>query len=164
MLKISSKDLVIRLDEQKNVLQLLVPNVGGKSGELRVFYEISEDEALGEESIESHIGATVLAFLSSTYTASSYHLEQYRQAGESFDMHLSGDSALLNSGDADSEFEGAMLRIHRFDETWSVEDVDGMTAFLDRCAKCGSEKATKFLQDDWPTRSKLMKKRLGRGQ
>lgn len=165
MLKISLQDLVIRLDEQQGILQLLVPMVGGRPGELRVFYEISEVEALAKESIESHIGMTVLAFLSATYPATSFRLPQYREAGENFYRDLSAASAIQSdAGDPDSEFEGAMLRIHRFDETWSEEDVDGMTSLLERSAKNGSEKAQKFLHDDWSTRSKLMKKRLARAR
>jgi hypothetical protein len=157
------QDLIIRLDEQRDMLQLLVPQKAGKVGELRVFYEIADSEISSTKNLESHIGETVLAFLSATYAAKSFRLDQYRQAGKDFGRFISNEAAeLLGSRDADNEFEGAMLRLNQFDETWSPEDVDEITALLARAAENGSEKAVQFLRDDWPTRSKILKKRLGR--
>ena len=165
MLKIAMQDLIIRLDEQRNMLQLLVPKRSDKAGELRIFYEISEAEIPGKESLEKHIGAAVLAFLTATYASQSFYLDQYRKAAENFDQSLSDETVeLLGSGDADREFEGAMLHLNRFDETWLLDDVDGVTALLAQSAKNGSEKAAQFLRNDWPTRSKMLKKRLGRSR
>lgn len=163
MLKTTMQDLIIRLDEQRNVLQLLVPIKPGKTGELRIFYEIPEDEILGIDDLENRIGATVLAFLSATYAAKSFRLDKYRKAGEDFGQFMSNEVIeLLSGGDADSEFEGIMLHLNRFDETWSFEDVDDVTALLELSIKNGSEKAAKFLLEEWPTRSKILKKRLSR--
>ncbi|WP_143870869.1 hypothetical protein [Nostoc linckia] len=157
------QDLIIRLNEQRDVLQLLVPKKGGKVEKLRVFYEIAANEIPNTESLESHLGSIVLAFLSVTSTAKSFHLDQYRQAGKDFGQFMSNEAAeLLDSGDADSEFDGALLRLNLFDDTWSLEDIDGITALLARAAENGSEKAAQFLRDDWPARSKMLKKRLGR--
>lgn len=163
MLKIAMQDLIVRLDEERKVLQFLVPKKADKAGELRTFYEISEDEVPGAEGLENHIGAAILAFLSATYAGMSFHLDQYRQAGKDFGQSLSDEAiVLVGRGDADSEFEGAMLYLSRFDETWTLEDVDGVTALLERASINGSAKAAQFLRDDWPARSKILKKRLGR--
>lgn len=163
MQKIANRDLVIRLDEQRDVLQLLAPKKGGEVGELRAFYEFSVEEIHSTESLEHYVGTIVLAFLSANYTTNSFRLDQYRQAGQEFCQLMSDEvTALLDSGDGDSEFEGAMLRLSFVDETWSLEDVDKITALLVRAAGNGSEKAAHFLRDDWPIRSKILKKRLGR--
>lgn len=163
MLKIAVQDLIVRLDEERNVLQFLVPKKAGKAGELRIFYEISEDEIPGAEGLENHIGTAILAFLSATYAGRSFRLDQYRQAGMEFGQSLSDETIVLQgSGDADSEFEGVMLYLNRFDETWTLENVDGVTALLEQASMNGSPKATQFLRDDWPARSKILKKRLGR--
>ena len=162
-MEITEKDLIVRLDEQRDVLQLLVPKIGSDSGQLRVFYEISDAELSDADSLENQIGTIILAFLSSTYAAKSFRLKDYRQAGEDFHQSLSAEvDASPGFGDADSEFEGAMLRLHRFDETWSVDDIDGIGALIERTANNGSEKAKEFLRDHWPTRSMILKKRLGR--
>jgi len=163
MLKIAEKDLIVRLDEQRDVLQLLVPKNQGDSGQLRVFYEFSADEVLGVENLENHVGTMILAFLSATYPAISFRLKEYRQAGEDFKQSMSNEvAASPYSNGADNEFEDAMLRLHRFDETWSIDDIDGLTALFEQAAKNGSEKAEEFLRDHWPTRSNILKKRLGR--
>jgi len=163
MLKIATQDLIIRLDEQRGVLQLLTPKKGGKAEELRICYEWTANDIPKTESLESHIGSMVLAYLSVASAAKSFHLDQYRQAGKDFSQSVSNEAAeLLQSGDADSQFEGVMLRLSQFDDSWSLEDIDEITSWLARAAENDSKKATQFLRDDWPARCKILKKRLGR--
>lgn len=163
MLGIKMQDLIIRLDEQRDVLQFLVPKKTDKVGGLRIFYEVPASKIPSTEDVENHIGTTILAFLSATYSAKSFRLDKYRQAGRSFDQLMTDEIAQsLDSEDIDDEFEGAMLHLNRFDETWSLKDVDDMTALLMRLAESGSEKAAQFLRDDWLTRSEILKKRLDR--
>ena len=163
VMKLDQNDLIVRLDEQRDVLQLLVPTNESDSGQLRVFYEIPATEVLSGESLENHIGTIILSFLSATYAAKSFRLSEYRQAGEDFEKSLSVEvDSLLSSGEADNEFEGAMLRLHRFDESWSFDDIDGITALIERAANNGSEKARDFLRDHWPARAMILKRRIGR--
>ena len=163
MMKIAMQDLIIRLDENRDVIQLLVPKKTGKADDLRLFFEITEDDASNRQELEKHIGTTILAFLSATYTSNSFFLDQCRDAGKDFEQAIAGDvTGLLDSGDADADFENAMLRVNRFNENWLLDDVDGITALLEQSTKNGSKKAAKFLREDWPALSKIFKKRLGR--
>lgn len=165
MLKISLQDLIIRLDEQKQVFQMLVPKRGARDGELQVFYEISEQDALGDESVEDAIGKSILAFLSAKTTSNLFGLQRYRDAGSDFAQSMEDESTVLSqSGNADSEFEGAKLRIDRFNETWTLEDVDGLTALMKSAAQGGSKKAKDFLRNVWPAHSAILKKRILRGK
>ncbi|MDM5182168.1 hypothetical protein PO883_33910 [Massilia sp. DJPM01] len=163
MANLSLQDLIIRLHEQDQSLQMFTQKRGGGAGELSFFHELSDLDMLSEETVEEHIGRAVLAFLSAKYESDLFGLDRYRQAGKSFAASMDDESALLlASGDAENEFEGAMLRIYRFDESWTLEDIEGMTALLERAARSGSKKAKKFLREDWPERSLMFRKRLER--
>lgn len=50
MLKIATQDLIIRLDEQRGVLQFLAPKKGGKAEELRICYEWTANDIPKTES------------------------------------------------------------------------------------------------------------------
>lgn len=163
MLNITMQDLIIRLDEQRNVVQLLVPTEQNKAGALRIFHEISENEFLGDNNLESHIGTIILSFLSATYSTNLFGLDKYREASKNFHDSMHAESIeLLKTATIDSNFEGILLYLHSFDETWSVEDIDGVTALLERLVTNGSDEAAQFLRDDWPVRSVILKQRLSR--
>ncbi|MBI3231237.1 MAG: hypothetical protein HYZ45_14060 [Burkholderiales bacterium] len=162
-MKLALQDLIIRLDEKREVIQLLVPKKTGKADDLRAFFEITEDDILNRQELEKGIGATILAFLSATYNSNSFFLDQCRDVGKDFEQAVADDAkGLLARGDADAEFESVMLRINRFNESWLLDDVDGITALLEQSAKNGSKKAAQFLCDEWPALLKIFKKRLGR--
>lgn len=165
MLKLSLQDLIVRLDERGEVFQMLIPKEGGKAGELQVFYEVSEQDILGDESVEDQIGEILLSFFSARCASNLFGLDRYREAGKAFAHSIDADSdALLSSGEADSEFEGAKLRIRRFDETWSLEDVDGITALIEHASNRGSKEAAEFLRKEWPTHSAILRKRIQRAR
>ena len=67
MLRLAIRDLVIRLDEERQMLQFLVPKQQGETGDLRVFYEIPEPEIIdGQRDLETEIGIALLSYLSAT--------------------------------------------------------------------------------------------------
>jgi hypothetical protein len=165
MLKLSMQDLIIRLDEQREVFQMLTPKRGGSAGELQVFYEVSEEDIVGDESVEDQIGKTIFAYLSARYASNSFGLDRYRDAGMKFAESMGvEENSLLTSGDADSEFEGALLRIRRFDESWTEDDIDGITALIELASNRGSKQAAEFLLREWPTRAAILRKRIQRVQ
>lgn len=116
MLKLLPQDLVIRLDEQRRVLQFLVPKSPGDTGELRVFYEMSEDELDEQGEFEHQIGVSLLSFLSATYSSTVFHLEQYRDAAKHVTgqweaertQELQGKSA---KGNATAKYELGMQKV-----------------------------------------------------
>jgi hypothetical protein len=165
MLKLSLRDLIIRLDEQRKVFQMFVPKRHGSTDELQLFYEVSESDILSDEAVEDEIGKLILAYLSARYTSNLFRLDHYRTAAKEFAESIDvQSSSLLASGDADSEFEGAMLRIRSFDESWTLGDVDGITALMEHASNRGSKEATVFLREKWPTNAAIFKKRIQRRQ
>lgn len=165
MSSVSNNDLVIRLNEDGRVLQMLIPKINGVNEGLQVLHEIFEDKITCEESIEIQIGKAVLAFLSSNYTSDSFGLGAYRNAGRDFAEALEDEAEmLLKSGDADKEFEGMLLRLQRFNETWTLDDVDAITAFIEGVSHRGSRRAKLFLNEEWPMRADMLKRRISRTQ
>ncbi|MCE3602710.1 hypothetical protein LXA47_03735 [Massilia sp. P8910] len=159
MLNILESDLIVRLNEEKGTLQLLLP---AKGGELQVLDEISESQFVEGESAADVIGKSIMSYLSASHTSVLFGLEDYREAGRDFAQSIQKESQLLlKSGDPDSEFEGVQLLLSEFDSKWTLADVDRISALLENAAR-GSSQAEKFLADDWPTRSDALKRRIAR--
>lgn len=162
-MKLLLQDLVLRLDEQNELIQLLAPRRNGSPGELELFYEISKSNLSEVESIEEELGRAILAFLSVRYNGNAFGLSRYREAGKSFAESLEQNAnSLLTSGDAEYEFEGAMLRIRRFNDDWSESDIDDITLLMERASSRGSRAAAQYLINEWPAHQAILRKRIQR--
>lgn len=154
MLKLASRDLVIRLDEQRRVLQFLVPKGSGDAGEMQVFYEVPEDE-LDQSQFEHEIGVALLAFLSATYSSAVFHLDQYRNAAKNLTgkwevertQELQSKSA---TGDAAAKYELGMQRIAQGLRAKSRAAMNEADTLIKEAAKLGSPEATEYLVNLWP--------------
>jgi hypothetical protein len=162
-MEISTRDLIIRLDESRDALQLLVLQKNSESIKLYILDEIFTNQIPDTKNFENYIGESILAFLSANYITKSFNLDKYRQAAKDFNKFISNESTtLLNSENTNDKFEGIILHLSQFNETWSLEDIDKITTLLIQAAENGSEKAFQFLRNEWPALSKIFKKRLNR--
>lgn len=159
----TSTDLVIRLDEGEAALQLLTPQRASDLNTLTLLCAIAEGDCDTRSNLEQQIGMAVLSYFSAVHSTSSFFLNEYREAGKQMKQHMETEAKLLMSGNgAAEEFEAALLLIHGFDESWQSEDIEKVTALLERAAKKGLEKAQLFLENDWPKISVIFRKRLER--
>lgn len=157
------KDLVIRLDEGEAALQLLTPQRANDLNTLTLLCAIAEGDSDRRSNLEQQIGMAVLSYFSAVYSTSSFFLNEYREAGKQMKQHMGTEAkSLMTMDGADEEFEAALLLIHGFDESWQSEDIEKVTALLERAAKKGLEKAQTFLKNDWPKISVIFKKRFER--
>jgi hypothetical protein len=154
MLKFEAKDLVVRLDEKRRVLQFLVPKGGADSGELRVFYEMSEDD-FDANQFEHQIGVALLAFLSATYSSDAFHLGQYRDAAKNltgkWEAERSQDLKSKSAkGDAAAKYELAMQRIAQGLRTKSRAAMNEADVLIKEAASSGDRQASEYLANLWP--------------
>jgi hypothetical protein len=144
------------LDEQRRVLQLLVPKKSGQIGDLRVFYEMPEREALDcGEALEHHIGVALLSFLSATYQSSAFRLDEYRDAAKTITPEWEAERGQILSsksaaGDPAAKYELAMHRVAEGLRTKSRAIMNEADALLREAASLGSSDADKYLSNLWP--------------
>jgi hypothetical protein len=155
MLKLIAKDLVIRLDEQRNVLQFLVPKGSGENGDLRVFYEMSEEELSKHGELEHQIGVTLLSFLSATYSSAGFRLKQYRNVAESLTdqweaERTQGLKKKSAKGDATAKYELGMQRVAHGLRTKSRAAMSEAETLFEEAAKLGNNEASEYLTNLWP--------------
>jgi hypothetical protein len=160
---ITAESLLIQFDECRKIIKLLVPQRAGDLSTFSVLCEIANGECSTRQDLENRIGTAVLAYLSAAHTSSSFFLDEFREKGRMVKAEMVRESAsLLASDDIDEQFEGVMLLISGFDKMWQVEDIEKVTALLRHIAEHGSEKAKKYLEEDWPELSRVFKIRLTR--
>jgi hypothetical protein len=151
-MKLALEDLVVRLDEQREVLQFLVLDRTGGAGELRVFFELpaQEVEALSE-SAEHRIGVALMSFLSATYSSEAFGLDRYREAEK--DMEKARSQALRRKsakGDASAMYELAMQTVAHGLRAKSKAKMETADQLLREAAAAGSTEAAEYLADLWP--------------
>jgi hypothetical protein len=149
-------DLLIRLHDDGETIQFLCRRTPSSSGELTVIHEIRSD---AEGSIEEHVGQVVLAFLSAATSSNRFNLDQYRKAGSEFASSLTS----TNLNDAERDYENARYLVDRFDESWSLAQLDEVDALLQSASSRGSNGAQQYLKERWPQMRAILVKRLKRG-
>lgn len=161
VMSIQANDLVVRLDEARSVIQLLVPKNG--TVDLRVFHEFSEAQLESALGIERELGIALLSFLSATYSSSRFELSRYREAGS----QLVEEQAVMSAAqhvprEADEDFEAAMLLIRRVGDATSLDHLDEISALIRSAASRGSSSATRYLANQWPALNEVLRKRIAR--
>jgi hypothetical protein len=158
MLKFTARDLVIRLDERRRVLQFLVPKGKSAPGDLRVFYEISEEDAAAAEdaTLEHHLGLALLSFLSATYTSSAFRLGEYRDAAKAFADQLQAERKQeledrTSEGDATAMYERAMQRVAEGLRAKSRAAMNEAEVLFEQAAAHGNVDAAEYLSNLWPS-------------
>jgi hypothetical protein len=156
MLKLNLQDLVIRLDEQRHVLQFLVPKGQNGAGGLRVFYELSAaDVADADVTLEHQLGVALLSFLSATYQSAEFHLDNYRDAAKEVAAQLqpeilNGLVEKSNAGDSAAKYKLAMHRIAEGLRAKSRASMREAESLLQEAAKLGDADAAEYLSNLWP--------------
>ncbi|GGP28344.1 hypothetical protein GCM10010971_41630 [Silvimonas amylolytica] len=160
MRELDTNDVVIRLDPPRSMVQLLVKKTDGT---LDLFYEASQETLLEMGGFERGLGVLVLGYFSAKTKVDIFNLEDYRRGATAFQKELDEEAAeLLSSEDSNSVFEGALLRLDRFDDTWTLQDLDDMESLIRHAADGGSEAAQVFLKEKWPERVKILRRRITR--
>lgn len=163
MLKIKKQDLILRFDEEREMLQFLVPNKSSLKSELNIFFEVAMEPISQDNKLEQEIGSAVIAFLSATYRSKNIKISQYRKAGEAFAEELQASVPDLESNKTlDEEFEDAMLYLDRFDENWTIDDLENVTNLIYEVAERGSIKAQEYVENEWIDLYGVLKTRLAR--
>lgn len=151
-MKLDLKDLVVRLDESRGVLQFLVPKRSDGTDELRVFYELPAQEADElDESLEQQLGVALMSFLSATYSSDLFSLGRYREAAH--DMEAARSQALKRKsakGDAIAMYELAMQSVAQALRTKSKAKMAKADRLLHEAAGAGNADAAEYLANLWP--------------
>jgi hypothetical protein len=151
-LKLKQEDLVVRLDEERQVMQFLVLDRTGHADELRVFYEMPAQEVeVSDESVEQGLGIALMSFLSATYSSEAFGLGRYRKAAKDMEkgrsQTLQGKSA---KGDSVAMFELAMQTIAHGLRAKSKAKMQKADQLLREAAAAGSAEAAEYIANLWP--------------
>jgi hypothetical protein len=156
MLRLAIRDLVIRLDEERQTLQFLVPKQQGETGDLRVFYEILEPETVdGQRDLETEIGIALLSFLSATYSSSGFHLDDYRQAAKNLTPEWEAErhhelDGISDMSSAVAKYERAMQKVAEGLRAKSRALMNEAEALFKEAAALGNIEAIEYLANLWP--------------
>jgi len=153
-------DLIIRLDEVDGAIQFLSRRMPLSSGKIGLLHEIRSSSISPNETLEHQIGQVALAFFSANSESTLFDLDRYRQAGADFAAELAGREII--PGDAQHDFESALLLLDRFNETWTLQQLDEIDALLQSAAKRGSADARKYVSEQWSDMRSILAKRISR--
>jgi hypothetical protein len=151
-MNLKREDLVVRLDEERQVLQLLVLDRTGRADELRIFYEMPAQEVEDSgEPVEHALGMALMSFLSATYSSEAFGLGRYREAAQ--DMEKGRSQALRGKsakGDSIAMFELAMQTIAHGLRAKSKVKMQKADQLLREAAAAGNKEAVEYLANLWP--------------